>query len=241
VIPPSTNKFKSSSNLFSGLKQDGGFYDLLLHKRDVAFTSPQLSSLISSSSLFNVGLSEPRARLHLDLTARIKDPELLAALEKLEKGDRNEISEILSGVVSKHSIYLTKRQQPIEKVTLENRVCVMGEREGLWQMLEGRSKEGGWPQIVRSKLEKEKKGLWRWLVDKLDNHSHCEKTVAEIVHILSEEGNDETDENVLEEMRSLVNFSSITGQLLVRGPGVNPSPLSIRHNKLFDKFYTLYD
>ena len=28
----STNKFKSSSRLFSGLKEDGGFYDLLLHK-----------------------------------------------------------------------------------------------------------------------------------------------------------------------------------------------------------------
>ena len=108
-------------------------------------------------------------------------------------------------------------------------------------MLEGRSKEGGWPQIVRSKLEKDKKGLWRRMVDKLDNHSHCEKTVAEIVHILSEEGYNETGENVLEEMRNLVNFSSITGQLLVRAPGVTPSPLSIRHKKLFDKFYTIYD
>ena len=226
-------------------------------RRDVAFTSPQLSSLISSASLFNVGLSEPKARLHLDLTARwqkigtkfiqtiflkrIKDLELLAALEKLEKEDRNKISEILSGAVSKHSVYLTKRQQPMERVTLENRVCVMGERGGLWQMLEGRSKEGGWLQIVKSKLEKDIKGHWRLIVDKLDNHSHCEKTVADIVHILSIEGNNETGENVLEEMRSLVNFSSITGQLLVRGPGVTPSSLSIRHKKLFDKFYTIYD
>ena len=58
---------------------------------------------------------------------------------------------------------------------------------------------------------------------------------------MSKEGNDETDESVLEEMGNLVNFSSITGQLLVRAPGANPSPLSIRHKRLFDKFYTIYD
>ena len=169
---------------------------------------------------------------------RIKDPDLLAALGKLGDEERKEISEILAGAVSKHSVYLTKRK-PVERVTLENRVCVMGEREGLWQMLEGRSKEGGWPLIVESKLEKDK-GLWRRIVDKLDNHSHCEKTVAEIVQLLSRETN-ETDEKVLEEIRILLNFSSITGQLLVRAPGVTPSPLSIRHQKLFDKFYTIYE
>ena len=167
----------------------------------------------------------------------IKDPDLLAVLGKLGDEERKEISEILAGAVSKHSVYLTKRK-PVERVTLENRVCVMGEREGLWQMLEGRSREGGWSQIVESKLKD--KGLWRQIVDNLDNHSHCKKTVAEIVHLLSKE-TEETDGNVLEEMRRLLNFSSITGQLLVRAPGITPSPLSMRHDKLFDKFYTIYD
>ena len=106
-------------------------------------------------------------------------------------------------------------------------------------MLEGRSKEGGWPQIVESKLKKDG-GLWRRILDKLDDHSHCEKTVAEIVHVLSKEAN-ETEKNVLEEIRSLLKFSSITGQLLVRAPRITPSRLSMRHNKLFDKFYTIYD
>ena len=169
---------------------------------------------------------------------RVKDPELLATLEKLGNEDREEISEIIAGAVSKHSVYLTKRKQ-LDRVTLENRVCVMGEREGLWQMLEGRSKEGGWPQRVKNKLDKDR-GVWRQIVDKLDNHSHCEKTVGEIVHMLSKNAN-ETDENVLEEIRNLVNFSSITGQLLVRAPGITPYPLSMRHQQLFDKFYTIYD
>ena len=169
---------------------------------------------------------------------RIKDSKLLAALGKLGDEERTEISEILAGAVSKHSVYLTKRK-PMERVTLENKVCVVGDREGLCKMLEGRSMEGGWPHIVKSKLKKNG-GLWHWIVHKLQDLSRCEKTVAEIVHMLSKEAN-ETEKNLLEEIRSLVNFSSITGQLLVRAPGVTPSPLSMRHKPLFDKFYTIYD
>ena len=188
---------------------------------------------------------------------RIKDPGLLAALERLEDEEREEISEIIAGAVSKHSIYLTKsestaevktskrsmetktRAKPSQGLTLESRVCVMGEREGLWQMLDGRSKAGGWPQVVKNRLDRDL-GIWRKIVDNLDNHSSCEKTVADIVHTLSRDTN-YTDENVLEEIKRLLDFSSITGQLLIRSPGVTPSPLSMRYKKLFDKFYTIYD
>ena len=200
---------------------------------------------------------------------RIKDPDLLAALERLEDEEREEISEIIAGAVSKHSIYLTKSEstakvktskrsmqtktktktkklmetktkvKPSQGLTLESRVCVMGEREGLWQMLDGRSKAGGWPQVVKNRLDRDL-GLWRKIVDNLDNHSSCEKTVADIVHTLSRDTN-YTDENVLEEIKRLLDFSSITGQLLIRSPGVTPSPLSMRYKKLFDKFYTIYD
>ena len=202
---------------------------------------------------------------------RIKDPDLLAALERLEDEEREEISEIIAGAVSKHSIYLTKSEstakvktskrsmqtktktktkklmetktktkaKPSQGLTLESRVCVMGEREGLWQMLDGRSKAGGWPQVVKNRLDRDL-GIWRKIVDNLDNHSSCEKTVADIVHTLSRDTN-YTDENVLEEIKRLLDFSSITGQLLIRSPGVTPSPLSMRYKKLFDKFYTIYD
>ena len=200
---------------------------------------------------------------------RIKDPDLLAALERLEDEEREEISEIIAGAVSKHSIYLTKSEstaevktskrsmeiktktkklmetktktkaKPSRGLTLESRVCVMGEREGLWQMLDGRSKAGGWPQVVKNRLDRDL-GIWRKIVDNLDNHSSCEKTVADIVHTLSRDTN-YTHENVLEEIKRLLDFSSITGQLLIRSPGVTPSPLSMRYKKLFDKFYTIYD
>ena len=74
-----------------------------VHRRDVAFTLPQLSSLLSSASLLSIGSSEPRARLHLDLRARwqkwernnlnifvfrIKDPDLLAARTGTSGGRR---------------------------------------------------------------------------------------------------------------------------------------------------------
>ena len=166
-----------------------------VHRRDVAFTLPQLSSLLSSASLLSIGSSEPRARLHLDLRARwqkwernnlnifvfrIKDPDLLAALERLEDEEREEISKIIAGAVSKHSIYLTKSKsmaevktskksmetktktkvKPSQGLTLESRVCVMGEREGLWQVLDGRSKAGGWPQVVENGLDRDL-GIWR--------------------------------------------------------------------------------
>ena len=168
---------------------------------------------------------------------RIKDPGLLAALERLEDEEREEISEIIAGAVSKHSIYLTKSEstakvktskrsmqtktktktkklmetktkvKPSQGLTLESRVCVMGEREGLWQMLDGRSKAGGWPQVVKNRLDRDL-GLWRKIVDNLDNHSSCEKTVADIVHTLSGEANFK-NENVLEEIKRLLAFSSI--------------------------------
>ena len=200
---------------------------------------------------------------------RIKDPDLLAALERLEDEEREEISEIIAGAVSKHSIYLTKSKsmaevktikksmetktktktkkfmetktkvKPSQGLTLESRVCVMGEREGLWQMLDGRSKAGGWSQVVKKRLDRDL-GIWRKIVDNLDNHSSCEKTVADIVHTLSGDANF-TNEKVLEELQRLLDFSSITGQLLIRSPGVTPSPLSMRYKKLFDKFYTIYD
>ena len=175
-----------------------------VHRRDVAFALPQLSSLLSSASLLSIGSSEPRARLHLDLRARwqkwernnlnifvfrIKDPDLLAALERLEDEEREEISEIIAGAVSKHSIYLTKSKsmaeaktskksmetktktkklmetktkvKPSQGLILESRVCVMGsEREGLWQVLDGRSKAGGWPQVVENGLDRDL-GIWR--------------------------------------------------------------------------------
>ena len=222
-----------------------------VHRRDVAFTLPQLSSLLSSASLLSIGSSEPRPRVHLDLRARwqkwernnlnifvfrIKDPDLLAALERLEDEEMEEISEIIAGAVSKHSIYLTKSKsmaeaktskksmetktkklmetktkvKPSQGLTLESRVCVMGERGGLWQVLDGRSKAGGWPQVVKNRLDRDL-GIWRHIVDNLDNHSSCEKTVADIVHTLSGETN-YTNENVLEELKRLLDFSSITVQ-----------------------------
>ena len=123
---------------------------------------------MSSTSLLSIGSSEPRARVHLDLRARwqkwernnlnvfvfrIKDPDLLAALGRLEDEEREEISEIIAGAVSKHSIYLTKSEstadagaigkksmetktktkklmetktevKPSQGLTLESRVCV---------------------------------------------------------------------------------------------------------------------
>ena len=129
--------------------------------------------------------------------------------------------------------------KPSQGLTLESRVCVMGEREGLWQMLDGRSKAGGWLQVIKNRLDMDL-GLWRKIVDNLDNHSSCEKTVAEIVHTQSGDANF-TNENGLEELKRLLDFSSITGQLLIRSPRVTPSPLSVRYEKLFDKFYTIYD
>ena len=162
---------------------------------------------MSSTSLLSIGSSEPRARVHLDLRGRwqkwernslnifvfrIKDPDLLAALERPEDEEREEISEIVAGAVSKHSIYLTKSKsmaeaktskksmetktktktkklmetktktkvKPSQGLTLESRVCVMGERGGLWQILDGRSKAGGWPQVVENGLDRDL-GIWR--------------------------------------------------------------------------------
>ena len=210
---PTTNKFTASSSLFFGNTSgsgDGDIYDLLLHKRDVAYTIPQLHHLLTSSSLLQAGLAEPHARLTMDLKARIGDPELLAVVDKLTKGEQEAVAELVAGALSKQSVYLTKRH--VEPVQLHRRVCIMGSLQGMWGAMESRAK-GGWRGVVEERMA-EVGGVWRALIGGLEEHRQCEGTVEElVVKVARTLGH--RQEEILEELRGLVSYVSLTGHLLV--------------------------
>ena len=63
---------------------------------------------------------------------RIKDPDLLAALERLEDEEREEISEIIAGTVRKHSINLTKSKSAAEAKTSRKSMETKREKS-LWK------------------------------------------------------------------------------------------------------------
>ena len=200
-------------------------------RRDVAYTSPQLSSLLSSSLLHPSARSEPRARVLLDLRARASDPLLLSTLAGLGTGEQEEVAELVSGAVTKHSLYLTREE--VRRVERGKRVCIMGGRKGLGEALEGR-RMGGWKEVVGERLEEG--GVWRRILGALEEHNQCKKTMEEVGR---EVGLGE--EEVVREVEELISFTSLTGRLLVRGEGVTPSPLSLRHHDLFQKFYSIYE
>lgn len=167
----------------------------------------------------------------LDLRARTTDPLLLSTLARLGAGEQEQVAELVSGAVIKHSLYLTRDR--VGRVDGARRVCIMGGRKGLGEAMEGR-RVGGWRGEVGERLEEG--GVWRRILGVLEEHSQCRKTVEEVGR---EVGLGE--EEVVREVEELISFTSLTGQLLVRGDGVTPSPLSLRHHDLFQKFYSIYE
>lgn len=82
---------------------DAGFYDLLLHARDRAYTVPDFDRLVRDAGLEIVSFVEPAL---YDPASFLKDRTLLAAAAALPAIERAALAERLTGIMTKHVAYL---------------------------------------------------------------------------------------------------------------------------------------
>lgn len=82
---------------------DAGFYDLLLHARDRAYTVTDFADLAASAGLAVVSFIEPA---RYDPAAYLTDPAILGALDNMAPIARAAFAERLSGNMTTHVAYL---------------------------------------------------------------------------------------------------------------------------------------
>lgn len=82
---------------------DAGFYDLLLHARDRAYTVGAFQDLVASAGLGVVSFIEPAL---YEPRTYLKDRDLVARAAALTKAEQAALAERLAGVMTKHVAYL---------------------------------------------------------------------------------------------------------------------------------------
>ncbi|WP_426954962.1 class I SAM-dependent methyltransferase [Muricoccus radiodurans] len=88
---------------------DSGLYDLLLNPRDVAFTVPQLASLVEGAGLRIACLVEP---VRYDPDPLLPDPRLRARTATMDPITRAALAEALAGNMGIHIAYLQRAEDP---------------------------------------------------------------------------------------------------------------------------------
>jgi SAM-dependent methyltransferase len=88
---------------------DAGLYDLLLNPRDVAFTVPQLASLVAGAGLRIACLVEP---LRYDPDTWLADPRLRARTAGLDPIARGALAEAICGNMGIHIAYCVRAEDP---------------------------------------------------------------------------------------------------------------------------------
>ena len=85
-----------------------GIFDLLLHKRDVAYSVKTLQDWLKQNGLHFVDFDEYAGRHLLNMKYWVEDSGLRKALVVKRKEDKQHIMEILQGRVIMHSFYASK-------------------------------------------------------------------------------------------------------------------------------------
>ncbi|MDP1614448.1 MAG: class I SAM-dependent methyltransferase [Methylococcales bacterium] len=101
---------RSPEPLLADLDSEAGFYDLCLHKRDRAYSIPEMYQLVKDAGLHFVSFQDPLDRILLQPERYIQDEGLLGQLKRLNEPKRQAIAEILSGNFFKHSFYVSKKK-----------------------------------------------------------------------------------------------------------------------------------
>jgi hypothetical protein len=94
-----------------------GLYDLLLHPRDRAYTIPGLLAFLAAGGAWSVALVAPA---HYDPRNYLRDPELLERVTALPEAERWALAERLSGVLTKHIVYVVnagRSDDPVARLT----------------------------------------------------------------------------------------------------------------------------
>lgn len=125
---PDTNWLVKNTVIRDHKDNDAGLFDLLLHSQDRAYTVKELDSEVTKAGLKIVTFIDP-ARYDPDYY--IKDAETKARLDKLSYVDRACFTELLSGNMRKHIVYLNKSDEvdTIAKAINQNAVpCYLDEK-----------------------------------------------------------------------------------------------------------------
>ena len=85
-----------------------GIYDLLLHKRDVSYSVPDLDEWLGNSNLYLIDYSSHYDRLKLSLKLLITESLFYRKLTKISIVRQRSIAEIVQGNLIKHEFYTSK-------------------------------------------------------------------------------------------------------------------------------------
>lgn len=125
---PNNNWFYLTKNIFQwDLGTDNGFYDLLLHPQDRAYTVPELYEFTRSAKLNYLSFQDDctsGASLY-DPKRFIHDSEVLDELHKLELEERQALAELIASNISKHTFYTTRNPISEPDVNDENFIPIV--------------------------------------------------------------------------------------------------------------------
>lgn len=124
---------------------DAGFYDLLLHSCDRAFSVPDIYEWIEDAGLHLISF-EPYGggRLRYNPAYYLRDPALVERARRLPLREQHAAAELLAGSIAKHCFYAGKR--PVTALAPDNAdlvpfipACLFGERiyEDIRRAMEG--------------------------------------------------------------------------------------------------------
>ncbi len=102
---PETNRFRRNPYLFDHRQSDAALVDLLLNRRDRAYSVTEILDLLKDAALRLVGflpsaLYEPESYVH--------DPELAKRFEGLKADERLQVAEDLAGNMKSHMLYAVR-------------------------------------------------------------------------------------------------------------------------------------
>jgi ubiquinone/menaquinone biosynthesis C-methylase UbiE len=93
---------------------DAGIVDLILHAQDQSFSVPELYALCDQVDMSVVAFIGDlhEGPMGYQPEHYIQDPELLGKVKNLDQRKQQAIAELISGSISKHTIYLSKQSSP---------------------------------------------------------------------------------------------------------------------------------
>ena len=101
-----------------------GIYDLLLHKRDVSYTSIQVFEWLQKSGYNVVSTSSPDNSISISLKGLIKESQFFEKISRLDLPVQYEIGEIIRGHVTKQQLYVSRSHDSKTKLSDLNNTLI---------------------------------------------------------------------------------------------------------------------
>ncbi|WPY00773.1 SAM-dependent methyltransferase [Candidatus Trichorickettsia mobilis] len=113
---PDTNWFKKSKELYHDHAEDGGLYDLLLHKQDRAYSIPEMYEFVNNAGLHFVEFSMLESLLLLESKNYIRNSELLLKVKNKDVINQQAIYELITGKITKHEFFVSIKQETVASI-----------------------------------------------------------------------------------------------------------------------------